>query len=46
MVTGSHNPPEYNGFKMVLNKHSFFANEIQNLQLLTTLKNISKGQGN
>ena len=45
MVTGSHNPPEYNGFKMVLNKHSFFADEIQNLQLLTTLKNISTGQG-
>ena len=45
MVTGSHNPPEYNGFKMVLNKHSFFADEIQNLQLLTSLKNISTGQG-
>ena len=25
MVTGSHNPSEYNGFKMVLNKHSFYA---------------------
>ena len=25
MVTGSRNPSEYNGFKMVLNKHSFFA---------------------
>ena len=45
MVTGSHNPPEYNGFKLVLNQHSFFANEIQNLQLLVTLKNISTGQG-
>ncbi len=45
MVTGSHNPPEYNGFKMVVNKHSFFADEIQNLQLLTTLKNISTGHG-
>ena len=32
MVTGSHNPPEYNGFKMVLNKHSFFSEEIKNLQ--------------
>jgi len=45
MVTGSHNPPEYNGFKMVLNKHSFFADEIQNLQSLTTLKNILTGHG-
>ena len=24
MVTGSHNPSEYNGFKMVFDKHSFF----------------------
>ena len=45
MVTGSHNPSEYNGFKMVLNKHSFFAGEIQNLQFLTNLKNIKKGEG-
>ena len=34
MVTGSHNPPEYNGFKMVLNQHSFFAENIQMLQNL------------
>ena len=45
MVTGSHNPSEYNGFKMVLNQHSFFSEEIQSLQLLTTSKNISKGHG-
>ena len=34
MVTGSHNPSEYNGFKMVLNKHSFYAEDIQSLQKL------------
>lgn len=34
MVTGSHNPSEYNGFKMVLNQHSFFAENIQLLQNL------------
>ena len=34
MVTGSHNPSEYNGFKMVFDKHSFFADDIQNLQTL------------
>lgn len=32
MVTGSHNPSEYNGFKMLLNKHSFFAGSILKLQ--------------
>ena len=32
VVTGSHNPPEYNGFKMVLDKHSYYAKDIQKLQ--------------
>ena len=34
MVTGSHNPSEYNGFKMVFDKHSFFSDDIQGLQQL------------
>ncbi len=34
MLTGSHNPSEYNGFKMVFNKHSFYAEDIQSLQKL------------
>jgi len=45
MVTGSHNPSEYNGFKMVLNKRSFFSDQIQNLQSLTSFKDISQGSG-
>ena len=28
MITGSHNPSEYNGFKMTLNKNPFFGDEI------------------
>ena len=31
MVTGSHNPPDYNGFKMMLGKRAFFGPEIQTL---------------
>jgi len=40
MVTGSHNPSEYNGFKMVLNHHSFFAENIQKLQELVDNPNL------
>ncbi len=31
MVTGSHNPPDYNGFKMVLGGKPFFGKDIQAL---------------
>ena len=31
MITGSHNPPDYNGFKMMMGKKSFFGADIQTL---------------
>ena len=33
-ITGSHNPKNYNGFKIVLNQNPFFGEDIQNLGLL------------
>jgi phosphomannomutase/phosphoglucomutase len=32
MITGSHNPPNYNGFKMVINKTTLSSNDIQKLK--------------
>ena len=32
MVTGSHNPPEYNGFKLSIGKETIFGEEIQKLK--------------
>ena len=45
MVTGSHNPSEYNGFKMVLAKHSFYAEDIQSLQKLIDQDNLKLAKG-
>ena len=45
MVTGSHNPSEYNGFKMVLNKNAFYADNILKLQSLVFDQNLIQGNG-
>jgi phosphomannomutase len=34
MVTGSHNPPDYNGFKMMLGRRPFFGQQIQEIGAL------------
>ncbi len=45
MVTGSHNPSEYNGFKMVLNKKAFYGEDILNLGRLAAAGDYVSGKG-
>ena len=47
MITGSHNPPEYNGIKMTLGGKSFFGDDIKKLGKLIAAGDFEKGmQGN
>jgi phosphomannomutase len=44
-ITGSHNPPDYNGFKMMMGKKSFFGEEIQKLGAIAAAGDWESGQG-
>lgn len=43
MVTGSHNPKEYNGFKLCKGKSNIYGEAIQELRKLVEKKNFTKG---
>lgn len=45
MVTGSHNPPEYNGFKMLTSKETFYGEEIEHLARVANLGHFVEGDG-
>ncbi len=44
-ITGSHNPAEYNGFKMVLQRRPFFGADIQDLARLAECGDWESGAG-
>lgn len=44
-ITGSHNPPEYNGFKIVIDGKAIFGEEIQSLYQLIAKENFKKDSG-
>ncbi|MCA9484214.1 MAG: phosphomannomutase/phosphoglucomutase [Nitrospina sp.] len=45
MITGSHNPPEYNGFKLSAGKHSLYGEKIQELRQLIEKEDFETGSG-
>ncbi|MFQ6610742.1 MAG: phosphomannomutase/phosphoglucomutase [Fidelibacterota bacterium] len=44
-ITGSHNPPEFNGFKFSHKKRAFFGSQIQSLQQIIEKKDFETGSG-
>ena len=45
-ITGSHNPPEFNGFKISLNQNAFHSEQIQGLKELIDTADFEVGEGN
>jgi phosphomannomutase / phosphoglucomutase len=45
MITGSHNPPEYNGIKMTIGKRTLFGEEIQKLKAMAEAREFISGKG-
>jgi phosphomannomutase/phosphoglucomutase len=45
MITGSHNPSDYNGFKICLGKSSIFGDQINQIKSIALSGNFATGQG-
>ena len=46
MITGSHNPPEFNGFKISQGVHSLYGEKVQQLKGLIEANDFESGTGN
>ncbi|HSI89010.1 MAG TPA: phosphomannomutase/phosphoglucomutase [Pyrinomonadaceae bacterium] len=45
MITGSHNPPEYNGFKICLGRDALFGSQIQEIRAIAESGEFASGTG-
>lgn len=45
MITGSHNPPDHNGFKICLGKETLFGPQIQEIKEIALAGKFSQGRG-
>jgi phosphomannomutase/phosphoglucomutase len=45
MVTGSHNPPEYNGFKMSVGRETIYGDDIQEIKKIIQGMKFAEGEG-
>jgi phosphomannomutase/phosphoglucomutase len=45
MITGSHNPPEYNGFKTCVGPDSIYGDQIQKVYEIIESRDFSRGKG-
>jgi phosphomannomutase/phosphoglucomutase len=45
MITGSHNPPEFNGFKLSVGKGTIFGNAIQDIRKIIDENDFRNGEG-
>lgn len=46
MITGSHNPPDHNGFKICLGKQTLFGSQIQEIKDIAFSGEFAEGTGN
>ncbi len=45
MITGSHNPPEFNGFKLAIGKETIYGDKIQEVRKIIEKGEFEKGKG-
>jgi len=45
MITGSHNPPDHNGFKICLGKATLYGSQIQEIKAIALAGNFASGAG-